>query len=133
MKKLTLLILAVITLSCGKDEPATPIDLLTGGGSKVWNLGEYLINDKSVLTDCLKDDLFFFAKTTGEFSWKKGAVKCAPTDKDDLFKFALSEDNKVLTVAGNKWQVLTLTEDLLEIKTDVFSGSIHKITYKKLK
>ncbi len=132
MKKLTLLISVFAFISCGKEEAATPIDQLTNGGSKAWALGEYLINEKSILTDCLKDDVFFFAKTTGEYTWKKGTAKCEATEKDQTFKFTLSADNKVLNVGGNNWQVVSLTNDLLEIKTDVFSGTIHKIKYKKI-
>jgi Lipocalin-like domain len=133
MRKILVLFVCVFAFSCAKVDVVAPLDQLTNGNSKVWTLSEYLVNDKSILVDCLKDDLFFFSKTTGDYTWKVGAVKCAPTDKDQTFKFTLSEDNKTIDVGGNKWQVVSLTDDVFEIKTDIFSGSIHKITYKKLK
>jgi hypothetical protein len=133
MRKILVLFVCVFAFSCAKVDVVSPVDQLTNGTSKVWTLSEYLVNDKSILVDCLKDDLFFFSKTTGEYTWKVGALKCTPTDKDQTFKFSLSEDNKTLNVGGNLWQVVSITNDVLEIKTDIFSGSIHKITYKKLK
>jgi hypothetical protein len=132
MKKIIFFLTCIIALACAKTDAPTPIDQLTNGSSKVWKLDSYLVNDKSVLEDCLKDDLFFFSKTTSDYTWKKGTVKCAPDDKDATFKFSLSEDNKSLNIGGNLWQVVSLSDDTFEIKTDIFSGSIHKIVFKKL-
>jgi hypothetical protein len=123
MRKIVVLFVCLFAFSCAKVEVVAPLDQLTNGTSKVWTLSEYLVNDKSILV----------SKTTGEYTWKVGALKCTATDKDQSFKFSLSEDNKTLNVGGNLWQVVSLTGDVLEIKTDIFSGSVHKITYKKLK
>jgi hypothetical protein len=131
MKKYFFILWIALGLSCSSVETdVSPIDLLSNGNTKAWNISSYTENGKELYTDCFSDDVFFFNKSQSSYIWKKGMKKCDPAEKDDTFSFALSEDNKTLIINGISWKVLELTKDNLVLETKQFSGFVYQIVYK---
>lgn len=135
MKKIIILLfLSVSLFSCEKisvGEPE-PIDLLTNGLFKSWKLTYYKQNEKDLLAPCLQDDVFVFWKSTKEYQWKTGNVLCNPADKEQIFKFELSEDNQILKVNGVDYKIVSLSQTKLEISTKI-SETTFSLGYEAIK
>jgi hypothetical protein len=132
MKKFLLFLIPLFFTACAETVVLSPIDLVTAGSTKAWTLETYTENGKSLISDCIKDDVFFFKKDSKEYVWKKGAIKCSNTDKDENFSFDVSEDGKTITFNGIKWDIVSLSETKLEIKSlpSQFSNLSYTIVYK---
>jgi hypothetical protein len=108
-----------------------PIDYLTAGNIKQWKLVEYKENDVDLLSDCLKDDIFTFVKSTSKYDWNIGQEKCFADDKNQSFDFVLDYENKILKVNGFDYTLLRLDVDVLEIQIQLSANTIY-LKYERL-
>ncbi len=120
MKKIVIIfsILSIFT-SCTiieKEIDLLPIDHLTQGGFKIWQLKSLTINGIDQISDCFGDDTFIFDKKEGSYDWKKGDILCNDADSDVKFTFSLSNDGTTLTINEFVFKVNKLSMKTLEIE-----------------
>jgi len=101
--------LATSLLSCTKDKIKTKSDLLT---NHAWKQTSDLLNGFETLSDCDKDDVFTF-QTNGMVERNYGADQCAPPEVTESFAWSLSSDEKILTIDGVPFTIVTFTESSL--------------------
>jgi hypothetical protein len=105
-------LLLVAQVACKKDDDKSPSEILTAG---TWTQSDYKEDSdgdgdiESTIEPCDKDDTFTF-KTDGTLEYRVGALKCAPTDTDGDGTWALSADNKTLTIVQGIGLPLTIKE-----------------------
>ena len=121
MKKIVVLFTlfsATFLNSCSKIETEIdllPIDYLTAGKLKKWNLAYYKVNGEEQLGECSKDDIIVFTKT-GTFEWQKGKNLCGPNDIDIEWQYSLAPDAKSVKINNYTFQIISLDVKKLEIE-----------------
>lgn len=127
MKKINLILLlsAVIlsVSSCKKDDDATPAtttttttktktnsELLIG----VWKFTSFTENGTEDSEACEKDDTEEF-KANNVVVSNPGTVKCEDDDAIENDTYALSTDQKSLTLDGDIWTITSITETTLTL------------------
>jgi len=113
-----------------KEVQLMPIDYLTAGNAKTWQLVQFRNADVDQLTDCLKDDTFTFHKKSNKYDWIKGEKKCYGEDVDTSFDYKLTVDGSLLTINGYEYKVNALDIGTLEIEI-VLNGHKQILTYAK--
>ncbi|MCP9766774.1 hypothetical protein EGI22_02565 [Lacihabitans sp. LS3-19] len=132
MKKILFLFsMLSIFASCSsieKEIELLPIDYLTAGNYKIWQLKSYTVNGVDQLSDCLRDDTFIFNKKIGTYDWKKGDVLCSDADTDISFNFSLSQDGTIMTINEYDYKVNKLDIKNLELEITL-NGHVQILTY----
>lgn len=133
MKKNLILfsVLSILT-SCSRIEKEIdllPIDYLTAGSSKIWQLKSYTVNGINQISDCFDDDTFIFDKKEKTYDWKKGNILCYPSDTDIKFTFSLAQDGTKITINGFDFKVNQLGMKTLELENTLINGHIQSLTY----
>lgn len=123
---LTIFALVLLIGACKKDEKSTTellvdhqwrITAFTSDPAVDWTGTGVLVTDVfSQFEACEKDDLTIF-KSGGVVNFDEGAIKCDPSNpQTETGTWALSADEKTLTVEGDSYEIVTLNENTLKIK-----------------
>lgn len=126
--------LAILLLASCKKDKTSVADLLKD--SKGWVqksittdpplviLGTPITDIFAQLDNCVKDDIIFF-QDNNKYVTDEGPTKCNPLDpQTETGTWALSADEKVITVDGESWDVLELTKSTLKVKYNYVDGGL---------
>lgn len=140
MKKLLFPLLSLLFfVACSKkDKDPTRTELLTSGS---WTLtgseldddgnGTYEIDLYPFFDACFKDNFITF-HSNGVKVDDEGVTKCDPNDpQTENSNWQLNTDGSILTVDGETYDVLELTQSTLRIKDSYSGGRSNRVTFTK--
>jgi Lipocalin-like domain/Prokaryotic membrane lipoprotein lipid attachment site len=140
MKKLLFPLLSLLLLAaCSKkDQGPTRTELLTSGS---WNLtaseldddgnGTYEIDLYASFDACFKDNFVTF-QSNGQMVLDEGLTKCDPNDpQTENSTWQLSADGSKLTVDGDTYDILELSNSTLRIKDSYAGGRSNRVTFTR--
>ncbi len=117
---------ALLLGSC-KDDEKSNTELLVDHQWKITSItsdpaidwtgtGVFVTDVYSQYEACEKDDLTIF-KSNGVVNYDQGATKCDPSDPQTTTgTWAFSADEKILTLDGESFDIITLDESTLKVK-----------------
>lgn len=132
MKKILLVIAIFQLIACRKDKES-PVDLLIGNGSALWELQQVLEGGADIssrIHPCLFDNLYHF-KTAGAVEIWEGKSKCYPANPDLLktahWYIADKEQEKVF-IDGTIYTIIYLEPGKMRL-SHTNTGALTELVY----
>lgn len=126
MRNIELIALSAMLFGCTKTKEIAPIDLLTGGKEKEWQLIDTKSAGKSDIGDCEKDDYIIINKLNSTLILNPNTIKCDPKEILELHKFKLTENDSHILVDEVDFLIEELSKENL-ILTNNEQGTKYEI------
>lgn len=138
-------LLSVFVVSCKKDKDPEPRQAILGKWRITGLIMQVKENNQIIMTynlyadleDCEKDNIYEF-RENNVLLVDEGATKCDPDDPQTYTQeYSLSNDGKKLTFFDIEWDIITLNQSSLKLRTEMVDESntsrkqITEVTFTK--